>query len=600
MNALAQHGIRRAIFVRSRLFKGKKKPSSPRATKQGLTSNPGSSSARDSQTTPGGAVKLRFLPKNVPPPLGQMGTTPSLPQNEEAKEEELADEGEQIPFPNRDQNWPRAAVAVVSDGQEQNAGASLLGRLRMNGPSFSNLVAANEVEDYADLALPTAEPYDAPVNRNASRRFFIKIASIFLCLLLMIVGVTLGLTIPKSKTNYVEGSLVPTSLYDTFSPTSAPTTAAPTYSFTPLLPSFTLEAIANDPKSPQALAYQWLSEDLSRETYSKGKQVQRMALATFYYATIGDSWKLNTNWMEHAIDECLWYTKAELLATSTASSQNKSLCDEEGNYLELVLTMNGLRGTLPNELILLSKLEVLDVADNEIGGSIFTEIGSMGTLKEFLIDFNDIEGTLPTELGLLTNLELLVGHTNPNMEGSIPTFIGNMVSLRLLHIHDNPLMTGTLPSELGNLSNMNWFKVYFPSLSGTIPTEFGNWAALDSFDMRYAEMTGTIPSEVGLWTNVRSFVMFGSSLVGGTIPSELGKLTMLEFLMLSGLQLTSTIPSEWWALPFLMDVNLADNVGLSGTIPTEVGLATSLIWIEGEQSTCKDVIGVMMPPPMLL
>jgi len=517
--------------------------------KQGITNQTGSS-----EGTPGTSQlwnSSQAQPKMQDDMVGAYAVSPDTGDREESTLEQLD-------------------IAILEDPEEEDLPLPAPTPQQVN---TAGLVEARPVDEPFEISLGIPQDMDArkrQENRDdAFRTWTIRLIALF-CLVLVIVVVVVVLTVPQESITVVAAPTPAPS-------TAAPTTAAPTYAFTPLLPSFTLEAMANDPNSPQALAYQWLLEDPLRETHSEEKQVQRMALATFFYATNGESWTFNTNWIDHAVDECEWYSKA-LLADNTGGS----VCDEDGKYLELVLTLNELGGILPKEVVLLSKLKILDVATNEIGGTIHTEISTMDSLKFLAIDDTDIGGTLPTELGLMTNLEILACHTNPKMEGSIPTFLGNMVSLRILQFYDNPLMTGTLPSELGKLSNLTWLRVHFPSMSGTIPTEFGTMVAMETFDMRGTQLSGTIPSEVGHWRNARFFYILWNSLLGGTIPSELGSLTMVEALQLAGLELTGTVPSEVWALPSMKRLLIGANTALSGTIATEVGLATSLVWMEGE------------------
>ncbi len=58
-------------------------------------------------------------------------------------------------------------------------------------------------------------------------------------------------------------------------------------------------------------------------------------------------------------------------------------------------------------------------------------------------------------------LTIALGHVqvlnlaNNNLTGSIPPELGNLSSLNVLHL-DNNLLNGSLPSELGNLNNLQW------------------------------------------------------------------------------------------------------------------------------------------------
>lgn len=154
------------------------------------------------------------------------------------------------------------------------------------------------------------------------------------------------------------------------------TTAAPSQPPTkePLLielPPFTTDAIEEDPSSPQAKAYQWLKNDAMLSTANESQLLQRYSLVTFYYATNGDDWFINDGWLEDTLHECEWQSKLpEALVNNTNGP-----CDEDGNYLSLIMTANGLVATeIPLEVTLLSSLEYLDIATNEVEGYVYMSL----------------------------------------------------------------------------------------------------------------------------------------------------------------------------------------------------------------------------------
>ena len=80
--------------------------------------------------------------------------------------------------------------------------------------------------------------------------------------------------------------------------------------------------------------------------------IQRYALATLYFALGGKQWVENGKWLIDD-DECLWYNDSE------------NPC-EFGAIVELQLSFNGLRGSLPDEISLLENLRSLDLSGNSI------------------------------------------------------------------------------------------------------------------------------------------------------------------------------------------------------------------------------------------
>jgi len=98
----------------------------------------------------------------------------------------------------------------------------------------------------------------------------------------------------------------------------------------------------SDPSSPQYKALTWLENNTMLEDYAEWKQLQRYALAVFYYSTNGDDWLVAGSWMS-GDDECTWPTSA-----------TEPICSNETAFLLLHTMENNLAGTLPSELALLS------------------------------------------------------------------------------------------------------------------------------------------------------------------------------------------------------------------------------------------------------
>jgi hypothetical protein len=129
-------------------------------------------------------------------------------------------------------------------------------------------------------------------NQDATFRTWTIRLVLLLCLAVVAIVVIVILADPKGDSEEVVDS------------TTAPTvarTAAPTYALE--LPTFTLEALMEDPGSPQALAYSWLLADPAFESYTKQRQLQRFALATFRYAT-GSNWTVDSDWLSYDVNEC--------------------------------------------------------------------------------------------------------------------------------------------------------------------------------------------------------------------------------------------------------------------------------------------------------
>ena len=280
------------------------------------------------------------------------------------------------------------------------------------------------------------------------------------------------------------------------------------------------------------------------------------ALIALYQATNGDNWVSNQNWLSNK-PIGTWYGV---------------ITDENDRVIDLDLSDNELNGTLPSELGHLTHLEVLYLSENQLSGTIPSALGVLSNLIELSLWSNELTGPILPELGRLANLEML--HLGKNeLSGTIPTELGNLTNLEELGLYSNKL-TGVIPAELGDLTDLEWLGLTENRLSGPIPPKLDKLTNLTALYLGQNELSGTIPPELGNLTNLEELFLHSNKL-SGAIPSELGNLTKLTGLSLWGNGLSGTMPSELGNLTKLTGLGLADNK-LSGDIPPELGNLSSL------------------------
>lgn len=356
------------------------------------------------------------------------------------------------------------------------------------------------------------------------------------------------------------------------------------------------------------------------------------ALQALYEATGGVLWKDNTNWLTGApLNE--WYG-VEL--------------NDDGQVKRLLLTNNGLIGTIPPEIASLPGLEVLHIGLNDLAGPIPPEIGQLTNLLSLELTYNAHTGEIPPEIGNLTSL-LWFGAFGNQFTGEIPPEIGNLVELEELDLCYNKLtgpippeignltsmrrlalcgidtnpeesnqLTGAIPPEIGNLAQLTLLSLGANQLSGPIPAEIGDLAQLDSL-LLYSNLLTAIPPEISRLKDLEVLVAYGNRLTGplppelgslpklkklnagwgwrsgrnlisGAIPPQLGNLVTLEDLDLGANQLSGPIPPEIGNLTALRDLELGSN-RLSGSIPPEIGNLTRLEAL----AVCKNELGGDLP-----
>jgi hypothetical protein len=178
---------------------------------------------------------------------------------------------------------------------------------------------------------------------------------VVLILVVLIVGFPLALrcVINKGCSEETQSSAITLDVNATEAP-SASSSLSPSFSprghVLDVFPPYTLDAL-EDASSPQSQAYAWVQNDPLLHTYSNARLLQRFALATLYYATGSSGWKETLNWLAYEHDECTWYSKTD---PKGYSHYNGYPCNQEQQYKHLTLYDNGLAGSIPPEVSLLT------------------------------------------------------------------------------------------------------------------------------------------------------------------------------------------------------------------------------------------------------
>ena len=272
----------------------------------------------------------------------------------------------------------------------------------------------------------------------------------------------------------------------------------------------------------------------------------------------------------------LYLQHLQLTGTIPAELSNLSTLER------LNLNHNQLTGTIPVELGGLANLEYINLRNNQLTGAIPTQLGNLSALKALQLQENMLSGSIPEELGSLSNLTSLDLNANA-LTGSIPTQLGNLSNLIGLSLQEN-LLTGSIPAQLGGLSKLSYMNLRANWLTGSIPMELGSLSSLLDLNLQKQKnedgeygLTGSIPTQLGNLSNLRTLHLNGNKL-SGSIPAQLGNFSNLQTLYLQDNQLTGSIPTQLGNLSNLSDLRLDKNQ-LSGSIPTQFGNLTSLRYL---------------------
>ncbi|CAB9501759.1 LRR receptor-like serine threonine-protein kinase [Seminavis robusta] len=446
--------------------------------------------------------------------------------------------------------------------------------------------------------LTLAQDYDVESkDRIREKRMKEFKTKIFLAVigLLVITLILVAIVTPGNK-NTVEASK------PTEGPTHNPSQSPTLYSdyWLSLFPTNTKTAILNSIDSPQTKAYIWLLEDIESLPFLSHHRIkQKFALAVLYFATGGENWLTSTNWLNHTVHECDWFTQPTFSRKHVMSKvfpgflagflepPPSTNCDNDGQYLHLWLDQNDLGGSLPEELYMLTSLQTLSIDGSNLVGTISSLIGQLNNLKGLSYVDSLMTGTIPSEVGLFSNMSSLLLSRN-KLDGPIPSELWSLTKLDTIILTRKNLQ-GKLPTELGIFSKLRWIILEGVHLTGIIPTELGQIETFEKFILYHNQYSGTLPSEIGMLSNMSMLTLSNNNMVG-TLPSELGLLTGLTGLFVRNNQLSSQIPSEIGLLTNLVvALNFQDNEFLTGTIPTELGQLTQLhfLKIQGNQLSGK-------------
>lgn len=231
----------------------------------------------------------------------------------------------------------------------------------------------------------------------------------------------------------------------------------------------------------------------------------------------------------------------------------------------LDLSSNKLNGLLQlDELVELRNLTELDLSYNNISINVnfenadHTSFSNISTLKLASCNLK----TFPTFLRNKSKLNIL-DLSNNQIQGKVPNWIWKLQNLQSLNVSHN--MLTNLERPLQSLTTkLLALDLHNNQLEGPIPV-FPEFASYLDYSMN--KFDSVIPQDIGNYVNFTTFLSLSSNALQGTIPHSLCSASNLQVLDISNNSISGKIPSCLMKMfQTLVVLNLKMN-NLTGTIP---------------------------------
>ncbi|XP_010462193.2 PREDICTED: receptor-like protein 12 [Camelina sativa] len=280
---------------------------------------------------------------------------------------------------------------------------------------------------------------------------------------------------------------------------------------------------------------------------------------------------------------------------------------------------NNFTEEIPRSICGLSYLQILDLSDNKLNGSIPWCLETiMSSLSDLNLRNNKLSGILPEIFQNAKSLITLdVSHNR--LEGKIPASLGGCSALEVLNVGSNTF-NDMFPFHLNSLQKLQVLVLRSNKFHGKLHNSDGVWFGfpqLKIIDVSHNHFFGTLPSDYFLnWTvmfsnrdndtepkyikspsgsyyfslvlmnkgismemerilTIYTAIDFSGNQLNGPIPDSIGLLKELRILNLSNNAFTGHIPSTMANLTNLESLDLSQNK-ISGEIPSELGALSSL------------------------
>ncbi|BAC00564.1 putative verticillium wilt disease resistance protein [Oryza sativa Japonica Group] len=241
---------------------------------------------------------------------------------------------------------------------------------------------------------------------------------------------------------------------------------------------------------------------------------------------------------------------------------------EDCAFEALDVSYNWIEGTLPKSLVTCKNLVVLNVANNQIGGSFPCWMHLLPKLQVLVLKSNKFYGPLGPTLAKDDECELqylrILDLASNNFSGVLPyEWFRKLKSMMSVSINETLVMKdGDMYSTFNHITYLFTARFTYKGLDMMFPKILKTFVLIDVSNNRFH---GSIPETIATLSMLNGLNMSHNALTG-PIPNQLASLHQLESLDLSSNKLSGEIPQKLASLDFLSTLNLSDNM-LEGRIP---------------------------------
>ncbi|RZC77451.1 hypothetical protein C5167_001600 [Papaver somniferum] len=250
------------------------------------------------------------------------------------------------------------------------------------------------------------------------------------------------------------------------------------------------------------------------------------------------------------------------------------------NLVSLDVSQNKLSGSFPTDACKGKGLINLSLHTNSFTGLVSEALEECLNLERFQVQNNEFSGDFPKQLWSLPKIKLIRAENN-RFSGEIADSISEAANLEQVQI-DNNKFTGVIPRGLGLVKSLYRFSASVNSLYGDLPLNFCDSPVMSIINLSHNLISGRIP-QLTKCRKLVSLALADNNLVG-EIPTSLAHLPVLTYLDLSDNNITGPIPQELQNLK-LAQFNVSYNK-LSGKVPLSLISGLPASSLEGNPDLC--------------